>query len=495
MRLADLLAAVSLPLAGPLAKDQADLEIESLTLDSRNARAGSLFAALPGSRSDGRDFIPDALARGAVAVLAARGTRLPNGTTAALVTCENPRRWLAILASAFHRPQPRLIACVTGTSGKTSVAHFTRGLWQALGHKAASLGTLGVVPSAVPAPPALTTPDPVALQRCLKDLQAAGFEHAVLEASSHGLDQYRLDGLEVAAAAFTNLSHEHLDYHPDMEAYFAAKARLFRDLLRPDGVAVLNADTPYYEALTGIAKERGQRILSYGASGAANLRIIDQKPTASGQELLLSLDGRQSKIALPLIGDFQACNAVAALGLVIGSGSDPKAAVAALEELTPVPGRLEAVGRTPSGGKVFVDYAHKPAALEAVLTTIRPYVRGKLWVVVGCGGDRDREKRPIMGRMAAELADRGIITDDNPRSEDPAAIRAAMMAGHPGLSEIGDRREAIETAVAALEEGDILVVAGKGHESGQTVGDRVLPFDDREVSREAIAAATRGTAA
>ncbi len=495
MRLADLLAAVSLPLAGPLAKHQADLQIESLTCDSRQAKPGSLFAALPGSQADGRDFIPDALAKGAVAVLAAKGSVLPANGKAALIACDNPRRWLALLASTFHAPQPRLIACVTGTSGKTSVAHFTRSLWQALGHNAASLGTLGVVPSAVPAPPALTTPDPVALHRCLQELQLAGFEHAVLEASSHGLDQFRLDGLEVAAAAFTNLSHEHLDYHPNMQAYFAAKARLFEALLRPDGVAVLNADTPYYEALTGIARGRGQRILSYGVSGAANLRIMEQKPSAEGQALTLAVDGKEQRVALPLLGDFQACNAVAALGLVIGSGSDPTAAVAALEQLKPVPGRLEAVGQTASGGKVFVDYAHKPAALEAVLTTLRPYVRGKLWVVVGCGGDRDREKRPIMGRMAAELADHGIITDDNPRGEDPAAIRAAMLAGHPDLAEIGDRRQAIETAVHALEKGDILVVAGKGHESGQTVGDKVLPFDDREVSREAIAASERGTAA
>ncbi len=495
MRLADLLSAASMPLAAPLAPAEADVEITSLTLDSRQVVPGSLFAALPGSHADGRDYIPHALSRGAVAVLAAKGTVLPAGPTATLLPCDNPSHWLAVLASIFHAPQPRVIACVTGTSGKTSVAHFTRALWQALGLKAASLGTLGVVPPVPNPPPSLTTPDSVALHRALKELQADGIEHAVLEASSHGLDQCRLDGLEVSAAAFTNLSHEHLDYHHSMEAYFAAKARLFERLLRPDGVAVLNADSPYYEPLTTIARRRGQRIFSFGTSGAANIRLLEQKPKANGQHLLLSLDGQERRVLLPLIGDFQAMNVLAALGLVIGTGSHPSAACEALAELPPVPGRLEFVGRTATGGSVYVDYAHKPAALEAVLTTLRPYTKAKLWVVVGCGGDRDREKRAIMGRMAAELADRGIITDDNPRSEDPAAIRAAMLKDNPGLTEIGDRRKAIETAVHALKKGDILVVAGKGHESGQIVGKQVLPFDDREVARSAIATTGQGTAA
>ncbi|GAB5469152.1 MAG: UDP-N-acetylmuramoyl-L-alanyl-D-glutamate--2,6-diaminopimelate ligase [Rhodospirillales bacterium] len=495
MRLADLLAAASLPLPAPLTRAEADLEIVQITADSRQVVPGSLFAALPGSKQDGRTFIPEALARGAVAVLAEPGTRLADRSAAVAIPCNNPRHWLAILASAYYAPQPRLLACVTGTSGKTSVAHFTRSLWQSLGRQAASLGTLGVQPAAVPAPPALTTPDPVALHRCLQALQAAGFEQAVLEASSHGLDQHRLDGLEVAAAAFTNLSHEHLDYHGDMESYFAAKARLFDVLLRPDGAAVLNADSRYYEALTLIARRRGQRIISYGRSGAANLRLLERQPRAEGQDLTLSIDGKDAKLFLPLIGDFQVANALAALGLVIGTGADPQASLGALETLTPVPGRLELVGRTAKGGTVFVDYAHKPAALEAVLKTLRPHVFGKLWVVVGCGGDRDREKRPIMGRLAAELADAAIVTDDNPRSEDPASIRAAMLKDNPGLSEIGERRKAIETAVHALGKGDLLVIAGKGHESGQIVGAKVLPFDDRAVAREAIAASDRGTAA
>ncbi len=484
-----------MPLAAPLAPAQADLEIASLTLDSRQVVPGSLFAALPGSQADGRDYIPHALSKGAVAVLAVKGTHLPADSDTCLLLCDNPSHWLAVLASVFHAPQPRLIACVTGTSGKTSVAHFTRSLWQALGHKAASLGTLGVVPEVENPPPSLTTPDSVALHRTLNELQRRGIEHAVLEASSHGLDQCRLDGLEVSAAAFTNLSHEHLDYHATMEGYFAAKARLFERLLRPDGVAVLNADSPYYEPLTTIARRRGQRIFSFGASGAANLRILEQKPKTTGQSLLLSLDGQERRLQLPLIGDFQACNVLAALGLVIGTGSDPSAALEAAGDLVPVPGRLEFIGRTQAGGSVFVDYAHKPAALEAVLSTLRPYTKGRLWVVVGCGGDRDREKRPIMGRLAAELADQGIITDDNPRGEDPAEIRAAMLEGHPDLTEIGDRRQAIETAVHELKKGDVLVIAGKGHEAGQIVGKKVLPFDDRDVARTSIAAAGRGTAA
>ncbi len=484
-----------MPLAAPLAPAEADVEITALTLDSRQVVPGSLFAALPGSQADGRTFIPHALSKGAVAVLSVKGADLPAGSGASLLTCDDPSHWLAILASVFHAPQPRVIACVTGTSGKTSVAHFTRTLWQALGHEAASLGTLGVVPAVQAIPASLTTPDSVGLHLCLQQLQAKGIEHAVLEASSHGLDQHRLDGLEVSAAAFTNLSHEHLDYHHSMEAYFAAKARLFERLLRPDGVAVLNADTPYYEALTTIARRRGQRIFSYGVSGAANLRLMEQKAKANGQSLLLSLDGQERRVELPLIGDFQACNVLTALGLVIGTGSDPNAALGALSSLVPVPGRLEFVGTTTAGGHVYVDYAHKPAALEAVLTTLRPYAKRKLWVVVGCGGDRDTEKRPIMGRMAAELADHGIITDDNPRSEEPAAIRAAMLKDNPALIEIGDRRQAIETAVHELGKGDLLVIAGKGHESGQTVGSEVLPFDDRAVARSAIAASDRGTAA
>lgn len=495
MRLGDLLSAASMPLAAPLAPAQADLEIHSLTLDSRQVVPGSLFAALPGSQADGRTFIPHALSKGAVAVLSVKGTDLPAGSSASLLTCDDPSHWLAVLASVFHAPQPRVIACVTGTSGKTSVAHFTRSLWEALGLKAASLGTLGVVPAVETAPASLTTPDSVGLHRCLQQLQDQGIEHAVLEASSHGLDQHRLDGLEVSAAAFTNLSHEHLDYHKTMEAYFAAKARLFERLLRPDGVAVLNADTPYYEALTTIARRRGQRIFSYGISGAANLRLLEQKPKANGQSLLLQLDGQERRVQLPLIGDFQACNALAAVGLVVGTGGDPSATLNALSGLVPVPGRLEFVGTTTAGGSVYVDYAHKPAALEAVLTTLRPYAKRHLWVVVGCGGDRDREKRPIMGRMAAELADHGIITDDNPRSEEPAAIRAAMLQDHPDLVEIGDRRQAIETAVHELKKGDLLVIAGKGHESGQTIGKEVLPFDDREVARSAISASDQGTAA
>ena len=494
MRLADLLSAASLPLAAPLAPTEADVEVSGLTLDSRQAVPGSLFAALPGTHADGRDFIPQALAQGAVAVLAGPGTRLPDSSTVPLIACCDPKHWLAILAGVFHSPQPRTVTCVTGTSGKTSVAHFARTLWEVIGMPAASLGTLGVFHSVESLPTSLTTPDSIAIHCALQKLQAKGIERAVLEASSHGLDQRRLDGLEIAAAAFTNLSPEHLDYHESMAAYFAAKVRLFTDLLRPDGLAVLNADSSYYEQLTLIARERGQRILSYGTDGAADLRILERKAESSGQILTLFVEGSEQHLQLPLIGDFQAMNALAALGLVMGTGAAPAEALEAMTKLTPVPGRLEFVGSTAAGGRVYVDYAHKPGALEAVLTTLRPYARKRLWVVVGCGGDRDRDKRPVMGRLAAKLADHGIITDDNPRGEDPAEIRAAMLLGHPDLTEIGNRRQAIEAAVQALKKDDLLVIAGKGHESGQTASGKTTPFDDRVVAREEIAA-TKGESA
>jgi len=457
MRFADLLAAASTPLGRPLDPDSANLQIAGLTADSRDVRPGFLFAAIPGTRLDGRAFIPQAVAAGAAAILAPAGTALPQGLEGkppALVTDANPRRQLAILAAAFYAPQPRRIACVTGTSGKTSTAHFTRAIWERLGLRAASLGTLGVVPPIPDAPPALTTPDPVGLHRCLGSLQREGVEHAVLEASSHGLDQFRLDGLEVSAAAFTNLSREHLDYHGTMEAYLAAKARLFSNLLRPDGTAVLNRDVPEFEAMAGIARRRGQRILAFGKHPEADLRLQEQQPTAAGQVLTLSLNGRTETLTLPLIGDFQAWNALAALGLVLAGPVDPQAAVQALAVLPPVPGRLEASGQTPAGGRVYVDYAHKPAALEAVLATLRPHVAGKLVVVFGCGGDRDRGKRPIMGEIAARMADAAIVTDDNPRSEDPAAIRAEILAASPRLEEIGDRQEAIAAAMRRLSAGD-----------------------------------------
>ncbi len=471
-----------------------DIEIRGLSSDSRQVGEGFLFAALPGTQADGRAFIPQAVARGAVAVLAPSGTSLeqipaaPDGKPVRLVTDDNPRRRLALMAARFYRPQPAVIAAVTGTNGKTSVAVFTRQIWERLGLAAASLGTLGLTPKRDFGPASLTTPDPVVLQQCLAALAKEGIDHLVLEASSHGLEQFRLDGVAVSAAAFTNLSRDHLDYHGSMAAYRAAKERLFRDLLAADGAAVLNADAPEYDALRRICDHRGIAVTSYGRA-ESDLRLLGQTPEADGQILDLAIFGTRHRLALPLAGDFQAANVLAALGLTLAGGADLAAALATLDKLSGVPGRMELVARTAAGGSVYVDYAHTPDALETVLRALRPHTRGRLTVVVGCGGDRDKGKRPMMGEIAQRLADRAIITDDNPRSEDPAAIRAEMLAAAPDAEEIGDRRQAIHRAVAAQGDGDVLVIAGKGHESGQIVGAEVLPFDDREVAREAAQAA------
>ncbi len=466
----------------------AEKEISGLTADSRQVAAGYLFAALPGSQADGRDFIPQALAGGAVAVLAPEGTSLPAGAeNVALVTDANPRRRLARLAAAFYECQPATAVAVTGTNGKTSVASFTSQIWQALGHQAASLGTLGLQPPRPDAPASLTTPDPVELHRCLASLARDHVDHVVLEASSHGLDQYRLDGIRVSAAAFTNLTRDHLDYHGSMEAYLAAKLRLFTELLQAEGTAVVNLDDPAGAKVAEACRARGVRLITYGKT-ASDLQLLEQLPTATGQDLKLKLFGKETDISLGVAGAFQAGNVLAALGLAIAGGIALDQAVATLGGLTGVPGRVELVGETASGGHVYVDYAHTPDALETVLTALRPHTRGKLSVVVGCGGDRDRGKRPQMGEISVRLADKAYITDDNPRSEDPASIRREMLAAAAGAEEIGDRGAAIATAVAALGSGDVLVIAGKGHETGQIVGGQVLPFDDRDVARTAIQA-------
>jgi UDP-N-acetylmuramoyl-L-alanyl-D-glutamate--2,6-diaminopimelate ligase len=477
---------------------QTEVEISGLTADSRQVSAGYLFAALPGSRADGRDFIPQAIEKGAVAVLAPEGTVLPapearSAKPVALILDSNPRRRLALLAARFYGRQPATVAAVTGTNGKTSVASFTRQIWQQLGHESASLGTLGLQPPRPDAPASLTTPDPVELHRCLASLARDHINHVVLEASSHGLYQSRLDGIRASAAAFTNLTRDHLDYHGTMEAYLQAKLRLFTELLQPDGTAVVNVDDPAGAAVTAACRARGVRLITYGR-GNSDLRLLEQRPTATGQDLRLEIFGERHDVALPVAGSFQAGNALAALGLVLASGADRDKAVAALGRLSGVPGRVELVGATPAGGHVYVDYAHTPDALETVLQALRPHTAGRLFVIIGCGGDRDRGKRPLMGRIAVTLADKAIITDDNPRSEDPAAIRQEMLAEAPGAEEIGDRGAAIATAVAALGPGDVLVIAGKGHESGQIVGGQVLPFDDRDVARTAISKLAGGAA-
>ncbi len=465
-----------------------DTEVTGLTADSRKVRPGYLFAALPGSRTDGRAYIGQALDKGAVAVIAPSGTRIAGrGRPIALVADDNPRRRLALMAARFYAAQPDSIAAVTGTNGKTSVADFTRQIWERLGTRAASLGTLGLIPAHPSVPGSLTTPDPVELHRCLALLADGGVSRLVMEASSHGLDQYRLDGVRIAAAAFTNLSRDHLDYHGDMGAYLAAKRRLFTELAAPGGTAVLNADDETFAGLREAATARGLRVVSYGRAGR-DLRLRALRPLPGGLDLAFDLGRRRHRVTLPLAGAFQAHNVLAALGLALATDADPEAAAAALGSLEGVAGRMERVAGTPSGGEVYVDYAHTPDALATVLRALRPHTQGRLRVVFGCGGDRDRGKRPQMGAIASELADQAIVTDDNPRGEDPAAIRKEILAAAPGAVEIGDRGAAIAAAVAALDPGDLLVVAGKGHEPGQTVGGRVLPFDDREVVRRLVAA-------
>jgi UDP-N-acetylmuramoyl-L-alanyl-D-glutamate--2,6-diaminopimelate ligase len=483
VRLRDLIEGADIDVQGQAAPG--DIDIRGLTADSRRVEPGWLFAALPGTRADGRAYIEDALKRGAAAVLAPTDASLPT-LPVPVIRDANPRRRLALVAARFHGAQPSVIAAVTGTQGKTSTVDFTRQLWTHLGLRAGSLGTLGVVATGLVTDGSLTTPDPVELHRQLAELARGGTDHLAMEASSHGLDQFRLDGVVVTAAAFTNLARDHLDYHPTMEAYLAAKRRLFETLLVPGGAAVLNADVPEFEPLQALCKKRRLRVLAYGRKGT-EIRLESATPGTTGQRLALNLLGRPHEIDFPLAGAFQAMNALAALGLVIGGGEDREAAVQGLAKLTGVRGRLERVAVHADGAPIYVDYAHKPGALETVLQTLRPHASGKLVVVFGCGGDRDRGKRPQMGEIAARLADRVIVTDDNPRDEDPASIRAEILAASPNAREIGDRAEAIKTAITELATGDLLVIAGKGHETYQIVGDRTLPFDDASVARAAVA--------
>jgi len=465
-----------------------DPEIVGITADSRNVQPGFLFAALPGTKQDGRSFAAEAIARGAVAILTVDPAALALPTEerdrVGIVTDPNPARRLALMAARFHGRQPRTIAAVTGTNGKTSVVHFTRKIWMALGHPAASLGTLGIVTGAENRPGALTTPDPVALHRDLAGLAEQGIDHVAIEASSHGLNQFRLDCMSIAAAAFTNLTRDHLDYHGDMAHYRAAKQRLFTALLMPGGSAVLNRDSAEFSRLEALCRDSGHSVICYGGDPAADLRMVTREPRVDSQFLVLDLFGRRHELVLPLAGEFQAMNALAALGLAIATGSPVPAATAALTGLTGVPGRLQFVAGHEGGGAIVVDYAHTPDALATVLTALRPHAHSRLAVLFGCGGDRDAGKRPLMGEVATRLADRVYVTDDNPRTEPPAEIRRAILATAPNAIEIGDRRKAIATAIAELEAGDLLVIAGKGHETGQIVGTETYPFDDAAIARE-----------
>jgi len=463
------------------------VEIAGLAADSRKVGRGFLFFAVPGVKADGAAFARDAVAAGAVAVAAERPVAdLPAGVI--FIPVKNARRALALAAAAFYPRQPGVIAAVTGTSGKTSVAAFTRQIWAALGHQAASIGTIGVVSPSGETYGSLTTPDPIALQKTIDDLAGEGVTHLVLEASSHGLDQHRLDGVRVTAGGFTNLSRDHLDYHPTVEDYFNAKLRLFTALVAPGGAAVVSADNDYAARVVDAAKARGLTIITVGARGDT-IRLTGDAVDGFAQVLRLAHAGRSYTVRLPLVGAFQTENALVAAGLVIAGGADAATVFAALEKLEGAKGRLELAGAK-NGAPVFIDYAHKPDALAKALEALRPYAKGKLVVVFGCGGDRDKGKRPLMGEIAMKNADRVIVTDDNPRSEDPARIRAEIMAAAPRATEIGDRAQAIRAGIAGLTAGDVLLVAGKGHETGQIVGDRVLPFSDHE----AVAAALEGDA-
>ena len=467
-----------------------DPDIVGITADSRLVKPGFVFAALPGAAADGGSFVPDAVARGAVAVLGRPGLSVPAGI--ALVASANARRDFALMAARFHAGQPRTIAAVTGTNGKTSIAAFARQMWAKLGFKAASLGTLGLVAPHMTRPGTLTTADPVALHQDLAALAAAGVDHVAMEASSHGLAQYRLDGVRIVSAAFTNLTRDHLDYHGTMQSYFAAKKRLFAEVMAPGGSAVLNADVPQFDELCAICRAAGHRVLGYGRHGV-DLRLNDVVRTPHGQRLRLTVLGTPVDVEMPLVAEFQATNALAALGLVVADGADVQAASATLATLEGVPGRIQRAAVRRNGAAVYIDYAHTPDALETVLTALRPHTTRRLVVVFGCGGNRDAGKRPQMGAIAGRLADRIIVTDDNPRNEDPALIRRQILAACPTAREIGDRRAAIYAAVADLADGDLLVIAGKGHDRGQIVAGTVHPFDDLEVAREAVSAADRGT--
>lgn len=465
--------------------DVAGIDIAGLTADSRAVRPGFLFAALSGVKADGVRYIPDALARGAAAILAHEDAAIGPETGIPVIRDANPRRRFALMAAKFWGRQPEVCAAVTGTNGKTSVVSFLRQLWQAQGLTAASLGTIGAVTSVGVLPAGHTTPEPAALHQLLAELAQKGVTHLALEASSHGLAQYRADGVRLAAAAFTNISRDHLDYHPDFESYFAAKLRLFTELAPPGAAAVADMDRREGGRVAQAASRRGLKVMSVGRRGET-LRLAASERDGFAQRLTLIYQGKAFAVRLPLAGDFQASNAMAAAALALATGGEAESIFAGLEDLQGAQGRLEFAGATISGAPVFIDYAHTPDALANALTALRPYAAGRLHAVFGCGGDRDRGKRAQMGAVAQDLADTVYITDDNPRGEDPAQIRAAILAAAPGAAEIAERADAIAAAIAALKPGDVLLIAGKGHETGQIIGGKIIPFSDHAAVRAAL---------
>lgn len=454
------------------------IAVAGLSSDSRAIEPGFLFFALAGSKTDGSAYAADAMQRGAAAIIAQAGSKI-SGVSVPFIEIADARRALALAAARFYGSQPETMVAVTGTAGKTSVASFTRQIWESEGRAAASIGTTGLVAPGRNEYGALTTPDPVALHRLLAELAGLGVTHGSMEASSHGLDQRRLDGVKLAAGAFTNLGRDHMDYHPTIENYHQAKLRLFDTLLPKGAPAVIFADDQWSEPTIAAAKSADLDVLTVGRKGAF-LQIKRVEHERHRQRAEIAAGGSLHEIVLPLAGDFQIQNALVAAGLAISTGTPTAKALAALEQLKGASGRLELVGTAANGAPVYVDYAHKPDALQNVLEAVRPFTTGRVMVVFGCGGDRDKGKRPIMGEIATRLADVTIVTDDNPRSEVPETIRAEIMAAAPGAIEIGDRRTAIHEAVTMLSAGDTLVVAGKGHEHGQTIGSTTLPFSDHE---------------
>lgn len=466
-----------------------ETDIVGMSCDSRQIQSNWLFVALKGVKVDGTQFIAQAIAQGAAAILTEKEAKVEIPENIAHITSPNARQAYARLASNFYQEQPQHCVAVTGTNGKTSVAHFCQQIWAELGEKSASLGTLGLMTNekdiVTEEGSVLTTPEPVKLHRILQKLKHKACNYMALEASSHGLSQYRLDGVTLEAAAFTNISRDHLDYHVTMEAYIEAKLRLFKEVLPPQRTAVLNADSEHYLQIEEACKAQGHNIITYGEK-AEDIRLISIIPTVEGQLITFMLEQVQYRVQVPLIGKFQVYNMLCALGLVIATGGNKDRAIAKLTNLRAVPGRMEQVGHHPKKASVFVDYAHTPDALKEALISLRPHTHGKLYLIMGCGGERDTGKRTLMGRVAAEHADEIIVTDDNPRNEDPVTIRKAIISACPGAIEIGDRREAIESTIHKINTGDILLIAGKGHETTQTVGSQTIEFDDRMVACEAI---------
>ena len=470
-------------LLGELAETISDSELTGFALDHRKVAPGNVFGAFRGARFNGEDFIPEAIRRGACAVVArpeARVEGVPH------LAADEPRKLFAELAARFFAPYPDTIVAVTGTNGKTSTVELTRQLWRMAGHRSASIGTLGVTTADDQVTTGLTTPDIVTFLNNMAGMERMGISHVAYEASSHGLDQFRAEGVPVRAAAFTNFSRDHLDYHASMDDYFAAKMRLFDEVVADNGTAVVwTGDAKSAEVIDHV-KRRGLKLITVGPA-ADTIELVSRQSTPLGQQLVLRYAGKEHELRLPLIGAYQMNNVLTAAGLVLATGGDWATTLSGIGRVSPVRGRLERAVISRAGAPVYVDYAHTPDAIEAAIGALRPHVEGRLITVIGAGGDRDHGKRPEMGAVAARLSDVVIVTDDNPRGEDPAAIRCAVLAGAPGAIEIGDRRAAIAEAIAMAKTGDIVLLAGKGHEQGQIIGDQVLPFDDVTVARESAA--------